>query len=341
MASYSATDKFLHKLYLSNYAISKSSLEMEEIMFGQKTKHLNIKEHVFVTGLARSGTTAVMNKIFSTGEYASLQYANMPFILSPNLWKRRLQIESHERAHKDGIIIDGNSPEEFDEYFWKAFLKDSYILDNGLAPHNVSDKVLEKYLTYVKLICLAKGKAKYISKNNNNVLRLSTLQKINNNKIIILFRDPLSHASSLLKLDKNFSQNQKEDPFSLAYFNYLGHHEFGLNHKPFLLTTDFSDYRKQFFKESLNYWLGIWLNYYSYILQHKKNDFLFISFEDLIKTPDTIYNFIEGQLDTSTKFTPSKKHNPSVYKSLDCNQELLKKCLNVYKLLSELKKYEV
>ena len=88
-----------------------------------------------------------MNKIFSTGEFASLQYSNMPFLLSPNLWKRKSKIESHERAHNDGIIIDGNSPEEFDEYFWKAFLKDTYIIKEGLEPHKVEDDVLDKYLT--------------------------------------------------------------------------------------------------------------------------------------------------------------------------------------------------
>jgi len=339
MASYSATDKFLHKLYLSNYFISKSSLEMDEIMFGQKAKQLNVKEHVFVTGLARSGTTAVMNKIFSTGEYASLQYANMPFLLCPNLWKRKSHIESHERAHKDGIIIDGNSPEEFDEYFWKAFLRDSYIKEDGLAPHVVDDKILTKYLTYVKLICLSKGKDKYISKNNNNILRLSSLQKLDDNKIIILFRDPLSHASSLMKLDKSFSTNQTDDPFSLDYFNYLGHHEFGLNHKPFLLTEDFTHKRKQFSKKSLNYWLAIWFNYYSYVLQHKEKDYYFISFEDLIETPNTIYNFLEEQLNISTRFTPSKKHTPSSYRGLDCDDGLLKKCSEVYNLLSKQKKY--
>lgn len=341
MASYSATDKLLHKFYLSNYGISKSTLEMEEVLYGQKAKQLDVKQYVFVTGLARSGTTAVMNKIFGTGEYASLQYANMPFLLSPNLWKRKLNIKPHERAHKDGIIIDGDSPEEFDEYFWKAILKDTYIKDNGLSIHNVDDKLLDKYLTYVALICLAKGKDKYVSKNNNNVLRLSTLQKIDHHKIIILFRDPLSHASSLLKLHRSFSENQMEDSFTLNYFNYLGHHEFGLNHKPFLLTTDFANQRHQFPKEDINYWLVIWLNYYSYLLNHTQNSYLFICFEDLIEQPDLVYDHIAGHLALGSDLKPNKKHKPSSYGQVDCDENLLKKCLEVYSLLSELKKYQI
>ena len=195
-------------------------------MHGKKAGETEVEEYVFITGLARSGTTALMNKIFSSEEYASLQYSNMPILLSPNLWNKKLKIAKHERAHKDGIIIDGNSPEEFDEYFWKVFLNDSYIKD-GLLPHEVDDKVLNKYKSYVSLICHSKKKHKYISKNNNNILRLDALKKIDGNKIIVLFREPLSHASSLMKLHKSFSENQKEDPFVLDYFNYLGHHEFG------------------------------------------------------------------------------------------------------------------
>ncbi len=341
MASYSTSDKFLHKFYLSNYGISKATLEMEEILQGAKAKQLQIRQYVFVSGLARSGTTAVMNKIFGTGEYASLQYSNMPFLLSPNLWKRKSKIESHERAHNDGIIIDGNSPEEFDEYFWKAFLKDSYIKKEGLEPHEVNDEVLDKYLTYVALICLAKGKEKYISKNNNNVLRLSALERIEHNKIIILFRDPLSHAASLMKLDKSFSKNQEEDSFALDYFNYLGHHEFGLNHKPFLLTPAFAEYRQKFAKDSLNYWLAIWLNYYSYILDKPHTGLSLVSFEDLIQSPDLVYDYIFKELDIKNTISKVKKHQPSTYPTLDCDNDLIHKCQEVYQKLSAVRKYQV
>lgn len=341
MASYSTSDKFLHKFYLSNYGISTATLEMEEILYGAKAKQLQIKQYVFVSGLARSGTTAVMNKIFGTGEFASLQYSNMPFLLSPNLWKRKSKIESHERAHNDGIIIDGNSPEEFDEYFWKVFLKDSYIKKDGLEPHDVKDDVLDKYLTYVSLICLAKGKEKYISKNNNNVLRLSSLQKIEKHKIIILFREPSSHAASLMKLDKSFSKNQMEDPFSLDYFNYLGHHEFGLNHKPFLLTPGFTGNRQKFAKDSINYWLAIWLNYYSYILDQPNTALLLVSFEDLIQSPDLVYDYIFNELDIENELVESKKHQASTYPTSDFDEGLLNECREVYKQLSALKQYQV
>lgn len=341
MATYSATDKFLHKFYLSNYGISRATLEMEELLFGQKAKQLDIKEYVFVTGLARSGTTAVMNKIFNTGEYASLQYGNMPFLLSPNLWKRKLKIESHERAHKDGIIIDGNSPEEFDEYFWKAVLKDQYIHEDGLMITKVDEKVLQKFLTYIKLICLSKRKDKYVSKNNNNILRLGALQKIDKHKIIMMFRDPISHASSLLKLDKRFSAEQTEDSFALEYFDYLGHHEFGLHHKPFLLTTKFKTDRNQYSKTSLNYWLSVWLNYYTYVLENNQFEYILIGFEDLIAHPNNVYNHIMGHLSVKNSFSKTEPHSPSRYKVEECDPDLLKECMKTYDQLKRLRTYQV
>lgn len=340
MSSYSRAEKNLHKLYLSNYFLAKSSLELEEIMHGKKARETAIQEYVFITGLARSGTTALMNKIFSSEEYASLQYSNMPILLSPNLWNKKLKIAKHERAHKDGIIIDGNSPEEFDEYFWKVFLNDAYIKD-GLLPHEVDDKVLNKYKAYVSLICHSKKKQKYISKNNNNILRLNALKKIEGNKIIVLFREPLSHASSLMKLHKSFSENQKEDPFALDYFNYLGHHEFGLNHKPFLLTQNFIENRSKYSLDNLNYWLLIWINYYEYLLEHFDEQYILVSFEDLIHTPNTVYKHMGSVLNISVELKTEKKHSPSKYIDIDSEQPLLEKAEMIYDKLNTLKRYRV
>ncbi|MCW5515588.1 sulfotransferase [Muriicola sp. Z0-33] len=338
MSNYSKAEKHLHKLYLSNYFLSKSSLELEEIIHGNKAKQTPIEEYVFITGLARSGTTALMNKIFTTEEYASLQYSNMPILLSPNLWNKKLKIAKHERAHKDGIIIDGNSPEEFDEYFWKVFLNDSYIKD-GLLPHEVDEKVLAKYLTYVSLICHSKGKQKYISKNNNNILRLSSLNKIQGSKIIILFRDPLSHASSLMKLHKSFSENQKDDPFVLDYFNYLGHHEFGLGHKPFLLTDNFINNKDRYTPEDLNYWLQIWINYYDYLLANFDDNWMVVSFEDLIEEPNKVYDHLKANLNINAPLTSDHKHIPTKYKDISCNIDLKERALKIYDRLCNIKAY--
>ena len=78
-------------------------------------------------------------------EFASLTYQDMPFILSPNIWsklnKNSIVIDKQERAHNDGIKIDTNSPEAFEEIFWKTF------------DDNDSDSYKE-FMFFVQLLCL-------------------------------------------------------------------------------------------------------------------------------------------------------------------------------------------
>ena len=336
--AYTKTEKALHRIYLKNYFLSRSSLEMEEILVGPKIKELEIQEYVFITGLARSGTTALMRQIFETDDYASLQYSNMPMLLMPNLWKKKLNLEAHERAHKDGIIVDGNSPEEFDEYFWKAFLKDRYIQE-GMMPHEVPGDVLKKYMTYVALICHSKNKTRYVSKNNNNILRLDALRQMPNNLIFVLFRDPFSHASSLMKLDRSFTQSQEEDPFALEYFNFLGHHEFGLGHKPFWLTEAFKERVDRFSKDQIEYWIAVWINYYQYLLEQNPEQLHLLCFEDLIQEPARVYQYVADTIQSTKLRIPESRHRPASYQAIDCDPDLLKEAQEIYQRLKALLPY--
>ena len=89
--------------------------------------------HVFVAGLARSGTTILLNAIYQSSQFASLTYDDMPFILAPNFWKKISPRKSHgelkERAHGDGVKVTTDSPEAFEEVFWKTFTDSSIIRD--------------------------------------------------------------------------------------------------------------------------------------------------------------------------------------------------------------------
>ncbi|WP_088340969.1 sulfotransferase [Robiginitalea sediminis] len=335
MAGYSASEKALHRFYLNNYFLARASMEMDQMLHGQKAAKTPVTQYVFVSGLARAGTTALMRGLFETGNFASLQYSNMPIVLAPNLWNKKLKLETQERAHGDGIMVDGNSPEEFDEFFWKAFLKDSYIGD-GLLPHEVPAEVLEKYKVYVNLVCHSKGKQRYISKNNNNILRLDALRQLENSHIIMLFRDPVTHANSLMKLHKSFSADQESDPFMLDYFNYLGHHEFGKGHKPFILLEDFQSRRSEFSTDSLDYWIYNWINYYEYLLGQDLTGIHLVAFEDLIRNPEAVYSSLQKILDFTPAVSVGDKHKPTSYPELSCDPVLRKRALGVYEKLRNL-----
>ena len=338
MSDYSAIDKILHRVYLSNYFIAKSSFELEDSMFGTSIAKIEIAQYVFVTGLARAGTTSLMRLIYETDQYASLTYNNMPFLFMPNLWKNKKDRPETERAHKDGIKVSGKSPEEFDEYFWKVFLKDSYINDR-LHVHQITEELLDRYKTYVKLVALSQNKTKWLAKNNNNILRIGDLAKLNNSKILILYRSPVDHASSLLKLHKQFELSQLEDAFVLEYFNYLGHHEFGLNHKPFELVPDLIEEMNSYDTSDLNYWIIYWINYYQYVLDNFNNNYSIISFEDLSKNPDMVTSKLALDLKIEERLLAKEKYTPPTYPQNVANPDILERANQVYNKLNLLRTY--
>tara|TARA_Y100000768_G_scaffold385878_1_gene372966 strand:- start:122 stop:1075 length:954 start_codon:yes stop_codon:yes gene_type:complete len=263
MQNYSSIQKFLHDLVLSKKIINKSLFELEKIIY-LKNEYINNKSHVFITGLPRSGTTSLLNFLFSSHEYASLTYNNMPFILSPHFSKlfHKKNITKKERLHKDGIDFDNNSPEALDEIFF----------DNN------EEFVKHEIVNYIQLILLSNNKTKYLSKNNLNYKRVDLIQSIFPNSIFLIpIREPLQHANSLLNQHLHFSQLQSEDHFIIRYMNYLGHHEFGLNHKPWNNPIHFSD------SNNINYWIEQWCLFYELIykkFQYYKNCH-FVIYEEL------------------------------------------------------------
>ena len=120
MQNYSNIQKFLHDFILSKKFINKSLFEIEKIIF-LKNNDIKDQSHVFITGLPRSGTTSLLNFIYSSDLYASLTYRNMPFILSPHFSKflNKKNTLKKKRMHDDGIDYDINSPEALDEVFFK------------------------------------------------------------------------------------------------------------------------------------------------------------------------------------------------------------------------------
>ena len=266
MQNYSYIQKFLHDFVLSKKIINKSLFELEKIMY-LKNKDIKNQSHVFITGLPRSGTTSLLNFLFSSNKYASLTYNNMPFILSPNFSKlfHKKNITKKERLHGDGIDFDNNSPEAFDEIFFNN--------DEEFVKHELEN--------YIQLILICNKKIKYLSKNNLNYKRINLINSILPNSIFLIpIRKPLQHANSLLNQHLHFSQLQKEDDFIRRYMNYLGHNEFGLNHKPWNDPINYQDRGK------IDYWLEQWILFYKDIYNKYQSytNCYFVLYEELTNT---------------------------------------------------------
>lgn len=213
--------------------------------------------HVFVAGLARAGTTILMREIHRTGAFGSLTYADMPFVLAPNLWAR-LSHRGHspgrrtERAHGDGIEVDRASPEALDEVYWRVFAGGDYIGRDGLSPHEPDGALIDGYRDLIRLVMLRTGTRRYVSKNNNTILRLGALaDAMPQAQFLVPLRRPLDHAASLLGQHRRFVD---ADAFTRDYMTWLGHHEFGATHRPFLLGA-----RPEGDPMAPDYWLSLWL----------------------------------------------------------------------------------
>jgi len=335
---YSEASKLLHKLILNNYFLSKFLFSIDYRFKKNKT----IKQDsifLIVSGLARAGTTSLTDQIFKAGKFSSLDYSNMPLILAPNLWRKLYnpkKIELKERKHGDKMLFGVNTIEALEEYFFKAFLNDSFISDKYLNRHEISQEVYDNYLKYQTKIRKSSD-SMYLSKNNNLILRYHSLRNLNNDfKAIFLFRKPEEHAYSLLNQHKRFSEIQNDNDFVLTYMNWLGHHEFGNNQKVFKLIE--GDPNIKYDKNTLNYWLEVWLNYYSYLVDIIDSKSILIEYQDYLKHPKEVLHAIEKDLKTEFNFSHIKPFiNQKDIDTSDCDENLLLKINIVYDNLKKRK----
>ncbi len=258
--SYSALDQTLHRLALGSSAVAEMTNDIEKGMF-LKSAPEDSGKHVFVTGLARAGSTILMREIHQTGQFGSLTYADMPFVLAPNLWAKLSSKGSKpgvkaERAHGDGIEVDTQSPEALDEVYWRTFDGKTYIREDGLVPHEPDAELIDGYRDLARLVLRKTGKGRYVSKNNNNILRIGALaEAMPDADFLVPLRQPLDHAASLRNQHLRFLNS---DPFTRDYMTWLGHHEFGATHRPFLFGP-----RPEGDLGGLDYWLQLWISVYS------------------------------------------------------------------------------
>jgi hypothetical protein len=294
MTDYNALDRILHRLALQVRTVSEMSFDMDQRLVRSDPKNITDERHIFVSGLARAGTTVLMRRFHETGMYRSLTYRDMPFVLAPNL-ARKLKLTSStstkasERSHGDRILVNIDSPESLDEVFWRVFSGGDYIETNWLRPHVPSAEMVWKYTCYVNAILESQDAPvrRYLSKNNNNILRLNSIRQAFPRALIFIpFREPLAHAGSLLRQHKNFIKLQAEDPFVKSYMTWLTHHEFGQDHRPFQFDKTAPNSAPKYNTDTIEYWLDIWCRTYEFLEKSRPEDTLFVCYEDLCEHPE-------------------------------------------------------
>ncbi len=273
MNNYTWLEQKLHQFALSSQFMREVTFDVEST---NKHSSNKTKDFIFITGLARAGTTILLNALYKSNIFASLSYNDMPFVLAPNLWSKislkNRDAVSKERAHGDGIKVSTESPEAFEEVFWKTFADDN------------EDELEDKFITYVNNIMHKYKKNRYLSKNNQNIRRLELISSFfKHSKILLPFRDPIQHSYSLLTQHKKFIKDSKNDKFISKYMNWIGHTEFGPNYIP--IYNQNLNYSDDF---EINHWIEQWYLTYknAFELLKNKENVNFISYEKLCSKKD-------------------------------------------------------
>lgn len=327
---YSELSKLFHRMILNNYNVAKKLFDFESKRISRKKVSIK-SDFVIITGLARAGTTSLMTELSNMPEFVSLNYANMPFLTSPNIWRKFYKPKTdklRERSHKDGIMMGFNSTEALEEYFFKMISKDRFIYKTHLKEYEVSTEENDQYLIYQRNIRKDNSKI-YLAKNNNFLLRYHSLRSFNDDFFVfILFRDPLSHAASLMEKHQEYIQLQNEDPFVLEYMNWLGHHEFGLNQLPFQFNQSNSIIEGD--RNTLDYWLKIWINYYSFASKLEHPNTVFINYDDYCSKPNQVLAKILLKLGLSGNVSDRRPFINKRKSDAKYSENLLKEANQIY-----------
>lgn len=274
--SYGSADRLSHAIAFSGPGMLRAAARLDDWLHRKHIAQAPAPRPIFVTSLARGGTTALLNALEPLPGVATHRYRDMPFIAAPLLWARisgrSRSVATRERAHGDGMAISLDSPEAFDEIFWRLNWPGHYQPDliDLWKPSDQTPEAQGFFSRHFRKIALLRRPgvpgARYLSKNNANLARLDLLPEMFPGcDIVVPLRRPAAHAASLLRQHRNFAKIHAEDGFVLRYMRDIGHLEFGALQRPIGFDMEALSGRDP---ETADYWLAYWIAAFEHVLAH-------------------------------------------------------------------------
>ncbi len=275
----------------------------ESRLLTDRLADIPIRQPIFIAGLARSGTTLLLEILDKHPDTASHRYRDFPMLHIPYFWNRflaftpRAEEKPAERAHQDGIMVTADSPEAFEEVLWMSYFPDLHdiakcsILDTGTT-HPQFERF---YRDHIRKLMLVRGGKRYLSKGNYNITRLDYLLRLfPDARILIPVRDPVWHIASLRKQHRLFCRGQENNPRAVRHLQRVGHFEFGRDRRP--INTGDSDETQAIAElwrqgDEVEGWARYWDHVYRFLAcRLQQNDALrqaasIVSYETLCQQP--------------------------------------------------------
>lgn len=301
---FAATRKLWHRLG-----------EFESSVLNEELEQVPILKPVYISGLARSGTTILTEMLNRHPELTSHRYSDFPNVWTP-YWRnyllqrtRRGKPEARVRAHQDRIEVTNDSPEAVEEVLWMYFFPHCH--SKGMScvlDHTVANPAFEAfYRSHIRKLLAVRNRPRYLAKGNYNVGRFLYLLKLfPDARFLVPYRNPVNHIASLMKQHKLFLQAHEEDTRVTLQLALAGHFEFGAER----LAVHFGDDERN--RAITDAWSGgreaegwalYWAETYRFLADQNESHAgfrrasLFISYEDLCCRPGETIDRIAAHCD--------------------------------------------
>lgn len=290
--------------------------EWESRWNARRIAKTHINKPIFIAGLARSGTTILLEKIATIKGVATHRYRDFPFLMTPILWNRVLSLigskqKPAERPHLDSIQITRDSPDAFEEPIWQYYFP--YVHDvtksHVLAADVKAPGFARFYSDHIKKILIVRKGVRYVSKGNYNMLRMELISSIfPDARFIVPVRHPLTHINSLARQHELFVDYAANDPKVAGYLQAVGHYEFGPQRAPICVTVDGGQRIAAAWDEG-NELLGYalqWADLYGHVIElisantELSHRIQIVRFEDLCNQPENTIDRILSFTDLNT-----------------------------------------
>jgi Sulfotransferase family len=282
-----------------------------------------IRKPMYVAGLARSGTSILIEILASHPYVATHQYRDFPFLFIPYWWRQTLDrsappaTEAKERAHGDRLMVTPQSPEAMEEVLWMAYFRRIHDphASSALGADAANDRFERFYRDHIRKLLLISGRSRYAAKGNYNLTRLEYLLKLfPDARFVLPVRRPREQIASLMKQHRLFTAAAEKYPRSVAHLDRVGHFEFGAHRRCINPDgrSDVVESIEQLWRsgQDVRGWARYWASLYRWVAARlRANDALaraalVLRYEDLCDRPAEIL----GQLLQHVDLPDESKH---------------------------------
>lgn len=276
--------------------------KLETTVLKNQLEAVEIKQPIYISGLARSGSTILLRIISSHPEVITHQYRDFPFLFVPFWWQQTLnrqktkRLEPKERAHRDRIKVTPRSPESMEEALWMAHFDELHdpgqcnVLDEATS----NERFESFYRNHIRKLLVARDGSRYAAKANYNIIRLEYLLRVfNEPRFVIPVRHPRAHVASSRKQQRLFCDGARKYPRAVSYLRRVGHFEFGPDRRPINAgDTEVVRSIRELWSEGreVRGWARYWAHIYGYLMARlDENDALdeaslLVRYEDLCES---------------------------------------------------------